>query len=175
MADTPPSEPTPPKGGESEPQEPAGGPRRTSVPVAVNAQYVKDLSFENPRAPQSLMATREQPHVNVDVNVDAHTIQQNVHEVSVSIRVDAKVGGEAAFIADLVYAGVFTVENIPDESLRPFLLIECPRILFPFARRIIADMTRDGGFPPLLINPIDFAALYRRQVDLGSQTPAGEA
>lgn len=173
MSETPPEKSEAPGDGETGSEQTAGEARRTSI--GVNAQYVKDLSFENPRAPQSLMATREQPHVDVDVNVNARTIQDNVHEVSVSIRVNATVGGETAFIADLVYAGMFTVENIPEDSLRPFLLIECPRILFPFARRIIADTTRDGGFPPLLINPIDFAALYRRQFDLDSRKPEGEA
>jgi len=143
--------------------------------LAVNAQYVKDLSFENPRAPASLMAGKEQPQIDVNVNVNARGLQPNVYEVSLSIRADAKVAGEAAFITELEYAGVFTVANAPEEVLRPVLLIECPRILFPFARRIIADVTRDGGFPPLFLNPIDFVSLYRRQFMLQESPAAGQA
>ena len=143
--------------------------------LAVNAQYVKDLSFENPRAPASLMATKEQPQIDVNVNVNARGLQPNIYEVSLSIRADAKVAGEAAFITELEYSGVFTVANAPEEVLRPVLLIECPRILFPFARRIIADVTRDGGFPPLYLNPIDFVSLYRSQFMLQESPAAGQA
>lgn len=143
--------------------------------LAVNAQYVKDLSFENPRAPASLMAGKEQPQIDVNVNVNARGLQPNVYEVSLSIRADAKIAGEAAFITELDYGGVFTVANAPEEVLRPVLLIECPRILFPFARRIIADVTRDGGFPPLFLNPIDFVSLYRRQFMLQESPAAGQA
>ncbi|MGB8275557.1 MAG: protein-export chaperone SecB [Alphaproteobacteria bacterium] len=141
----------------------------------VNAQYIKDFSFENPRAPNSLIATKEQPQVEVNVNVSAKALRENLYEVALAIRVDAKAADEPAFITELVYAGVFTIINLSEEQLRPMLLIECPRILFPFARRIIGDATRDGGFPPLLINPIDFADLYRRQYALEQQPVAGQA
>ena len=143
--------------------------------LAVNAQYIKDLSFENPRAPASLVATGTQPQIDVNVNVNARGLQPNVYEVTLSIRADAKIGGEAAFIAELEYAGVFTLAGAPEEAVRPVLLIECPRLLFPFARQIVADVTRDGGFPPLFLNPIDFVALYRRQFALQEQPAAGQA
>jgi preprotein translocase subunit SecB len=150
-------------------------PEPQTLALMVNAQYIKDLSFENPRAPGSLVATKEQPQVEVNVNVNARALRESLYEVALTVRVDAKVANETAFITELVYAGVFTITNLPEEHLRPVLLIECPRLLFPFARRIIGDVTRDGGFPPLLINPIDFAELYRRQYALEQQQPAGQA
>ena len=150
-------------------------PETQTLALMVNAQYIKDLSFENPRAPGSLVATKEQPQVDVNVNVNARALRESLYEVALSVRVDAKAASETAFITELVYAGVFTITNLPEEHLRPVLLIECPRLLFPFARRIIGDVTRDGGFPPLLINPIDFAELYRRQYALEQQQPVGQA
>lgn len=146
-----------------------------AIPIVINAQYIKDFSFENPRAPTSLMPSKEPPQVNVDVNVNARKLGEPTYEVALTVRAEAKVGKDVAFIAELVYGGVFTLKDLPEETLRPVLLIECPRLLFPFARRVIADVTRDGGFPPLLINPIDFAELYRRQFALQEQAPAGEA
>lgn len=146
-----------------------------SYSLVVNAQYVKDLSFENPRAPASLVAGKEQPKIEVKVNVNARGLQEQIYEVTLEIQADAKVAEGQAFIAELIYAGVFTVANVPQEVLRPLLLIECPRLLFPFARGIIADVTRDGGFPPLFLSPIDFVALYRRQFALQDQVPAGQA
>jgi preprotein translocase subunit SecB len=143
--------------------------------LVVNAQFVKDLSFENPRAPASLVASKEAPQIDVNVNVNARNLSEGVFEVTLAIRADARIGDEPAFITELVYGGVFTVMNMPEDTLRPILLIECPRLLFPFARRIIADVTRDGGFPPLFINPIDFVALYRRQFALQDQPAAGQA
>jgi preprotein translocase subunit SecB len=170
MVDPPEDQPSTPEEGAE-----GGGVQATPFQIVVNAQYIKDLSFENPRAPASLMASKEQPQINVDVNVNARKLQEPTYEVALTVRVEAKVGGEVGFIAELVYGGVFTLADMPDETLRPVLLIECPRLLFPFARRVIADVTRDGGFPPLLINPIDFAELYRRQFALEEQAPAGEA
>jgi len=167
MAETEPGTPPPP---------PEGAERTIQgLSLAVNAQYVKDLSFENPRAPASLVASKEQPKIDVNVNVDARGLQPNVFEVMLSVRADAKIADEPGFIMELVYAGVFTVANAPEEVLRPVLLIECPRLLFPFARQIVADVTRDGGFPPLFLNPIDFVALYRRQFALQEQPTAGQA
>lgn len=146
-----------------------------AIPIVINAQYIKDVSFENPRAPKSLMPSKEPPQVSVDVNVNARKLGEPTYEVALTVRAEAKMGEEVAFIAELVYGGVFTLKDLPEETLRPVLLIECPRLLFPFARRVIADITRDGGFPPLLINPIDFAELYRREFALRDQAPAGEA
>ncbi len=167
MSDTPSASPPP---------APSAGGAAEAVPsLVVNAQFVKDLSFENPRAPASLMATKEPPKIDVNVNVNARNLSEQTFEVTLTIRADARAGEETAFVAELVYGGVFTLANVPEEALRPTLLIECPRLLFPFARRIIADATRDGGFPPLYINPIDFVSLYRSQYSLQEQAPAGQA
>lgn len=171
MSDTPPGNPPSPSPGEG-----AAEGQATAVPsLVVNAQFIKDLSFENPRAPASLMAREESPKIDVNVNVSARNLGEQTFEVTLTIRADAKSGDEPAFVAELVYGGVFTLANVPEEALRPTLLIECPRLLFPFARRIIADATRDGGFPPLFINPIDFVALYRNQYSFEDQPPAGQA
>jgi preprotein translocase subunit SecB len=148
------------------------------MPLVVNAQYVKDLSFELPNAPNILRRLNEQPQVQVNVNVQAQLLGGETYEVQLTLNTEAKLGTEALFIVELVYAGVFTVQGVPQDVLRPLLLIECPRLLFPFARRIVADVTRDGGFPPLMIDPIDFVTLYRRrqeqQARAGAQPqPAG--
>ncbi|HLU91889.1 MAG TPA: protein-export chaperone SecB [Pedomonas sp.] len=136
----------------------------TAPQVSILAQYVKDLSFENPNAPQSLQnAAGAQPRIEVNVNVGVRRVAEDAYEVD--LRVDATARHEAlkAFQVELLYSGVFGLKNVPEEALEPFLLVEAPRMLFPFARRIVADATRDGGFPPLLLDPIDFAALYMQQ------------
>jgi len=150
----------------------AGGTQ--AMPVTINTQYVKDLSFENPNAPQSLVATG-QPNIDVNVNVQARGLGPNVYEVVLSITCTAKHEGTTAFIVEVAYAGVFTLNGVPQEHTHPLLLIECPRLLFPFARALVANATRDGGFLPLLIQPIDFLDLYRRQAAAqagGVQPPA---
>ena len=135
--------------------------------VGILAQYVKDLSFENPRAPQSLQvqsgAERQAPNINVDVNINVKKMNEDMYEIELRIEAGAKQGDDIQFAIDLLYGGVFGLKNVPEEMLEPFLLIEAPRLLFPFARRIISDCTRDGGFPPLQLDPIDFAALYIQQ------------
>jgi len=141
-----------PSSEEAEPAQPA---------VAVRAQYVKDLSFENPGAPMSLAAEKGPPSIDVDVDVQARALAETEYEVSLRISATAKHEEATAFEVELLYAGVFSLLNISAENHSPVCLIECPRLLFPFARCIIADATRDGGFPPLLLNPIDFSALYR--------------
>jgi preprotein translocase subunit SecB len=139
----------------------AGGPQ--ALPIAVNTQYVKDLSFENPNAPQSLVQQTSQPNIEVNVNVQARGLGPNVYEVVLSITCTAKHETMTAFIVEVAYAGVFTLSTVPQEHVHPLLLIECPRLLFPFARALVANATREGGFLPLLIQPIDFLDLYRRQ------------
>ncbi len=135
------------------------------VQLLVKAQYTKDFSFENPRAPQSLMELDEEPDVDVNVNVEASLIGGNDFEVVLKISINAQHNGNALFISELEYAGVFELgESLPDEHKQPLLLIECPRILFPFARNILADAIRDGGFPPLMLQPLDFGALYQQEV-----------
>jgi preprotein translocase subunit SecB len=132
-------------------------------PLVVNVQYVKDLSFENPNAPNSL-ALRQQPQIAVNVNVNARPLAERTFEVQLVISAEAKQEDQVAFVVELTYAGVFTLNGIAEEHVRPVLLIECPRLLFPFARAILAEATRDGGFPPLSLQPIDFAQLFRQQL-----------
>src|SRR5277367_2567777 len=132
-------------------------------PISVNTQYVKDLSFENPNAPQSLVTQATPPNIEVNVNVQARGLGPNVYEVVLSITCTAKHEQMTAFIVEVAYAGVFTLTGVPQEHVHPMLLIECPRLLFPFARALVANATREGGFLPLLIQPIDFLDLYRRQ------------
>jgi len=135
----------------------------TNPQVAILAQYTKDMSFENPNAPASLQAAG-QPQIEVNVNVNAKAVGENVFEVELKMGATAKQqDGQTSFIVELLYAGLFGLRNIPEEALEPFLIVEAPRMLFPFARRIMADATRDGGFPPLMLEPIDFASLYLAQ------------
>lgn len=149
--------------------------------LMIQTQYIKDLSFENPRAPATLDQSQNQqrPAIAVRVDVRAQPLQDTRYEVVVQLNIDAKAGDDAVFVLELTYAGVFQLLNIPKDSLQPLLLVECPRLLFPFARRIVADATRDGGFPPLMIDPIDFVALYRQrqqqaQAAAQATTPAGD-
>jgi preprotein translocase subunit SecB len=131
--------------------------------LILNAQYIKDLSFENPRAPQSLIQPTAQPSVDINVDVKAQNLGPDLFEVILTINATARVQDEPVFLVELAYGTVVTVQNTPQEMLAALVLVETPRIVFPFARAIIANATRDGGFPPLMINPIDFAELLRRQ------------
>jgi preprotein translocase subunit SecB len=151
-------------------QQPAAAPPQ---PLVVNIQYVKDLSFEVPGAPAIYTQLRTQPQVNINLDVQARRLRedQGVFEVSLVIKAEAHDpahqangqagGGAVVFVAELSYAGVFTLTGLPDNAIEPVLLVECPRILFPFARNILSDVTRDGGFPPVLLQPIDFVALWQ--------------
>ncbi len=145
-------------------------------PLTVNIQYVKDLSFEVPGAPEIYTTLRSQPNVNINLDVQARRIQdgQEMFEVTLQIKAEATEpqaqvqpgNGQAAegrpvFIAELSYAGVFTLSGVPENTVEPILLVECPRLLFPYARNILADVTRDGGFPPVLLQPIDFVSLWQ--------------
>lgn len=130
--------------------------------VGVIAQYVKDMSFENPNAP-AVYQWQGQPQMDVQFNIGTGQVGPDVHEVSLKIEIEAKAAEGTAFRLDLLFAGLFALRNVPAEQLQPFLLAEAPRILFPFARRIIADASIDGGFPPLLLDPIDFASLYMQR------------
>jgi preprotein translocase subunit SecB len=130
--------------------------------LIINAQYIKDFSFENPRAPQSLIQQTTQPSVDIKVDVKAQNLGPDVFEVILTINVTAQAQDQPVFLVELAYGTVVTVKNTPPEMLAPLILVETPRIVFPFARAIIANATRDGGFPPLMINPIDFAELLHR-------------
>jgi preprotein translocase subunit SecB len=143
--------------------------------MKILGQYLKDLSFENPHAPQSLGVQLGQQEVAISVNVNARTLSPTDFEVELHIDAKASQEAKAVFVAELLYAGIFRLENIPQESLHPMVLIECPRMLFPFARQILAEATRSGGFPPLYLDPIDFASLYQKrttQAQAQAQAPA---
>ncbi|HWL31107.1 MAG TPA: protein-export chaperone SecB [Xanthobacteraceae bacterium] len=131
--------------------------------LLVLAQYIKDLSFENPNAPGSL-AQSAQPQINISVNVTAKPLTQTDAEVELRLEGKAEANGSVLFNIELVFAGVFRIQNVPAENVNPLMMIECPRLLFPFAREIVANSVRNGGFPPLLLDPIDFVALYQQRV-----------
>lgn len=139
--------------------------QQQAAPLIINGQYVKDLSFEAPNSPGILGDLQnKQPEVSVNVDVKAGKIEgqssENMFEVVLDVKSELKIEGKVGFIVELQYAGVFTI-NVPEEHITAMLLIECPRVLFPFARNILADITRDGGFVPLFLQPIDFAAMYQ--------------
>lgn len=146
-----------------------------SPQFGVISQYVKDLSFENPNAP-AVYQWQGQPQIDVQFNIGAQKVGDDVHEVALKIEISAKAEDQIAFAVELLYAGLTAARNIPEEQLQPVLLAEVPRILFPFARRIIADAVQDGGFPPLMLEPIDFGALYMQQAaQAQAQVAQGQA
>lgn len=140
--------------------------------VGLIAQYVKDLSFENPNAPE-VYQWQDQPHIDVQFNISSQPMADDVFEVGLKIEVKARSEDKTAFQVELLYGGLFGIRNVPDEHIQPFLLAEAPRLLFPFARRVLADAIRDGNFPPLMLEPIDFGALYMAQQEQ-QQAMAGE-
>lgn len=130
----------------------------------VLAQYIKDLSFESPGAPNSLRARDKAPGININVNVNANPISETEYDVTLTLNARAGADKDVLFNVELVYGGVFRVVGFPKEHMLPLLFIECPRLLFPFARQIVADCTRNGGFPPLMIDPIDFAQMFQQRM-----------
>ncbi len=132
--------------------------------LSVLAQYVKDLSFENPGAPHSLGQREKAPSININVNVNANPLSDTDFDVLLSLDAEARDDKKVVFKAELVYGGVFRIAGFPQEHMLPLLFIECPRLLFPFARQVIADATRNGGFPPLMIDPIDFASMFAQRM-----------
>lgn len=162
----------------STPENPTPGEQPATPPsLRVLGQYVKDLSFENPGHPP----VQGQPNIDLGIDVGAapHVDGNGMFEVSLKLSAKAVSDDTVLFISELDYAGLFQLQNVPDAQVEPMLLIECPRLLFPFARRIIAEITREGGFPPLLIDPVDFVALYqaqyRRAADRAANGDAGNA
>jgi len=150
-----------------------GGPNPEKLPqLNVLTQYIKDFSFENPNAPRSLTPPQQPPAINIQINVNVKGLADTDYEVELKIDGKADSGGSVLFGFDLSYAGVFRIQNVAQENIHPLVMIECPRLLFPFAREIVATAVRDGGFPPLLIDPIDFVALYRQKMsELKPQPP----
>lgn len=135
-----------------------------SMPIQIHSQYVKDLSLENPNAPEIFLSLNKPPKIQVNVNVEARKVSDNNNfEVSLVVQADAKnEEGKTVFLAELTYAALVEIQNVPEETVKPVLLIEVPRLIFPYARNIISDITRDGGYPPLMINPVDFVSLYKQ-------------
>jgi preprotein translocase subunit SecB len=152
------------------------GPGLPEAPrLLIEAQYVKDLSFEQPNAPASLMPSDKRPDIKVGVEARARLVKEGSYELELLIKAEARRAEEVLFLVDLTYGGVITVQNVRAEMLQPVLLIEGPRLLFPFARRVIADVTRDGGFPPLMLSPIDFVELYRKNAMARARQDTGPA
>lgn len=153
-------------------QAPAEPTPQVQPSMRILGQYLKDLSFENPNAPQTLAPQQTQPDINISVNVNARNLTPTDFEVELHLDAKATLQDKVIFAAELVYAGTFRLENFPAQRMHPAVLIECPRILFPFARQILAEATRNGGFPPLMLDPIDFTAMYQKRLQ---QQSAGKA
>jgi preprotein translocase subunit SecB len=144
--------------------------------LSVLVQYSKDFSFENPNAPQSLMQQQQQPQIGIQINVNPRQMSNTDFEVELKLEGKAEHSGNVLFAFDLNYAGVFRLTNIPQENLGPLLMIECPRLLFPFAREIISNAISNGGFPPLMLNPVDFVGLYQRRLaEMQTAQPVAQA
>jgi preprotein translocase subunit SecB len=156
MAD---QDPINPNNGSGPQGEPGGEPQ-----IAQIAQYIKDMSVESPNAP-AVFQWQVQPQVDIGFNINVNNITDEVHEVILKVSVNAKSENGAHFLIDLSYAGLFGIRNIPDNAIGAFLLVEAPRLLFPFARQVIAESVQNTGFPPLLIEPIDFGAAYVQQLE----------
>ena len=140
---------------------PNGNGEDTGAPgIRVLAQFVRDFSFENPRAPESLRSGVAQPQIDLGVEMNARGREDGLFEVDLKLSARAVRDDETVFHVELLYGGLFAIEGVPSEDLEPVLLIECPRFLFPYARRMISDVTSEGGFPPFLLDPIDFAGVY---------------
>ncbi|MHA1517279.1 MAG: protein-export chaperone SecB [Alphaproteobacteria bacterium] len=142
----------------------AGAPAGERPQLAVVGQYVKDLSFESPGAPQTLQGPGENPQLKVGVNVNAGSRGEDVYEVAVNIDAHAKSDSGVIYNVELVYGGLFRIRNVPQQMMQRIMFVDCPTILFPFVRRVLSDIVRDGGFPPLMLDPIDFARLYAQNV-----------
>jgi preprotein translocase subunit SecB len=144
--------------------QPGAQPQQTLPQLNVLGQYIKDFSFENPNAPRSLAPNQAQPNINIQINVGVTQSGETDFEVTLKLEGKAESSGTVLFVFDLTFAGMFRIQNVPKEHLHALVMIECPRLLFPFAREIIATAVRNGGFAPLLLDPVDFVALYQQRV-----------
>jgi preprotein translocase subunit SecB len=148
----------------------------TALQIGVGAQYIKDFSFESPNAPQIFAPTQSSPEITMGVNVNTRAVGDSAYEVVLLLKLEAKLDGKSAFIAELSYGGVFMLPGMAEQQLRAFLLVECPRVLFPFARQVLMNAVREGGFPHVMISPIDFGALYMANKDnIGTLMSVGAA
>jgi preprotein translocase subunit SecB len=148
---------------------PPAGPAGPSVQVRIVGQYIKDLSFENPNVRKLIDGPGDKPALRVEVNVNATKLTDRVFESAIEFKAEATNQAGVIYDLELAYAGLFEIQNIPEQALQPFLLINCPSLLFPFLRRLVADLTREGGFPPLLLDPIDFAGLFMQRQQQAAQ------
>jgi|SRR5271165_5067449 len=137
--------------------------------VNVLGQYIKDLSFESPDTERFFKGPGNNPNLQLDFNVQVRNLKEDAYEVALSLQGEARSDDGILYNIELIYAGAFALRNLPPEAVQPVLFVECPSLLFPFARRIVADLSREGGFPPLLLDPIDFGGLYRRRLESGQQ------
>jgi preprotein translocase subunit SecB len=138
--------------------------------VNVLGQYIKDLSFESPDASRFLRGPGKNPNLQLNFNVQVRNVAEDAFEVALAIEGEARSDEGVLYKIELIYAGAFLLKNLPPEAIQPILYIECPALLFPFVRRLVADLSREGGFPPLLLDPIDFAGLYRRRGETGAES-----
>jgi len=167
---------SPTNGGQTPPSPPPPQQAQAQAQFRILAQYTKDFSFENPNAPNSISPQQQQPSINVQINVNPKQLSNTDFEVELKLEGKAEINASTLFAFDLTYAGVFHLQGIPQESVGPLVMIECPRLLFPFAREIIASAVVSGGFPPLLLDPIDFMALYQQKAaQMQQQQPTAQA
>src|SRR5947209_20014078 len=152
------------------PQEPQQ--QQAAPQLSVLGQYIKDFSVENPNAPRSLTPTQTQPAINIQINVGVQQLGETDYEVTLKLEGKAESTGTLLFAFDLTFAGVFRIQNVPQETLQPLVMIECPRLLFPFAREIVATAVRNGCFQPLLLDPVDFVSLYQQRAAQAAQAAA---
>jgi preprotein translocase subunit SecB len=146
--------------------------QEATLPFVIRGQYIKDLSFENPNPLKYLVEESDkEPSITVDIQATSNAIAEKIFEVVLHVRVDAKRNDEQMFLGELTYAGLVSIGELPDEFVKPLLLIHCPNLLFPFARNILSDAVRDGGFPPLMLAPVDFAYLYQQQHGEAQEAP----
>ena len=164
-----------PKGGNGD--QPAGGGGAdggNAAQLSVLAQYVKDFSFESPGAPQTLQGPGQNPQLQVGVNVNAGPRGEDIYETVVHLEAHAKSDDGVIYNVEIDYGGLFRIKNVPEKMLQPVLFVDCPTLLFPFVRRVIADVVRDGGFPPLMLDPIDFGRLYAQNLSKGGEAAEGQ-
>jgi preprotein translocase subunit SecB len=152
---------------------PSAGPQNQAQLPQLNVlgQYVKDFSFENPNAPRSLAPSQEQPQLNVQINVGVSQLAATDYEVTLKLEGKAESQGMVLFAFDLTFCGMFRIQNVPQEHVQPMVMIECPRLLFPFAREIVATAVRNGGYAPFLLDPVDFVSLYHQRLAQQQQQP----
>jgi len=172
-AKTPKVEPAPAPAPEPAPAPQENGSDAAQPMLRILAQYIKDASFENPNAPDSLRSDQDAPQISINIEIGRQMVDDNTVEVVLMLGAKAERDGKPVFLCELEYAGLFAFGNIAEEHIQPMILIECPRLLFPFARQIMAELTQNGGYPPILLEPPDFAAMFREEMMRRAQAAGG--